>query len=258
MPLPPSFPFRVFRVFRGDYLFMHFLDLTLPSPEENIALDEALLLAAESGEGEILRFYDWPAPAVVLGSGGRIAEDVDEAACSSDAVPILRRTSGGGTVLLGPGCLVYTLVLAYQSAAELADIRASYRFILGRIAQALATNVGPIEQAGISDLVSAGRKFSGTAQQRKRSYLLHHGTLLYDMDLSLIPRYLREPPRQPEYRAGRPHLAFVGNLPLHRDEIKSRLQHIWRAEEARSAWPAAAVRQLVVDRYTNPQWTRRR
>jgi lipoate-protein ligase A len=238
---------------------MDLLDLTLPSLAENLALDEALLLAAESGScGEILRFWDWPTPAIVLGSGGRIAEDVDEAACVADGVPILRRASGGGTVLLGRGCLIYTLVLSYERDPELTDIRRSYRFILGRIAHALEKNVDPIEQAGVSDLVLAGRKFSGTAQQRKRAYLLHHGTLLYDMDLSLIPRYLREPPRQPEYRAGRPHLDFLTNLPLHRDEVKQQLRHIWMASQTRLTWPDAAVRQLVVDKFSNPQWTRRR
>jgi lipoate-protein ligase A len=238
---------------------MHFLDLTLPSPTENVALDEALLLAAESGDGdEILRFWEWPAPAVVLGSGGRLADDVDEAACSAESVPIVRRSSGGGTVLLGRGCLLYTLVLSYQRDPVLTDIRQSYRFILGRIAAALAESVGSLEQAGISDLVHAGRKFSGTAQQRKRSFLLHHGTLLYDMDLSQIPRYLREPPRQPEYRGGRSHLAFVGNLPLGREEIQQRLRRKWDAVETQGAWPAAQVKQLVLDKYDNPQWTRRR
>jgi lipoate-protein ligase A len=238
---------------------MDLLDLTLPTLAENVALDEALLLAAESGAGgEILRFWDWPAPAIVLGSGGRFADDVDEAACSADDVPIVRRASGGGTVLLGRGCLIYTLVVSYERDPELTDIRRSYRFILGRIASALAENVGPIEQAGISDLVLAGRKFSGTAQQRKRSYLLHHGTLLYDMDLTLIPRYLRDPPRQPEYRAGRPHLAFVTNLSLPREEIQQRLRHIWDADRARLTWPTAEVRQLVDEKYTNSQWTRRR
>ncbi|HTU91423.1 MAG TPA: lipoate--protein ligase family protein [Gemmataceae bacterium] len=238
---------------------MDLLDLTLPSAAENIALDEALLLAAESGDGdEVLRFWEWPAAAVVLGSGGRIAEDVDEAACSADEVPVLRRSSGGGTVLLGRGCLLYSLVLSYERHPQLADIRGSYRYILGCIGAGLTDSVGPIEHAGISDLVCAGRKFSGTAQQRKRSFLLHHGTLLYDMDLSLIPCYLREPPRQPDYRGSRTHLAFVGNLSLHGDEIKQRLRRLWDANESRQTWPAEEVKRLVVDKYDNPHWTRRR
>jgi lipoate-protein ligase A len=238
---------------------MHLLDLTLPSLAENIALDEALLLTAESGHGgEVMRFWEWPAPAVVLGAGGRLADDVAESACSADGVPILRRSSGGGTVLLGRGCLLYTLILAYEREPALTDIRRSYHLLLGRIGQALAEGNGPIEQAGISDLVFAGRKFSGTAQQRKRSFLLHHGTLLYDMDLSLISRYLHEPPRQPEYRGGRSHLAFVGNLPLHHDEIKERMRRVWCAVASGAAWSAEEVSRLIADKYDNPQWTRRR
>ncbi|MHB1423776.1 MAG: lipoate--protein ligase family protein [Gemmataceae bacterium] len=238
---------------------MYFLDLTLPSPAENVALDEALLLAAESGDGgEILRFWEWTTPAIVLGSGGKLADDVHEEVCSAEGVPILRRSSGGGTVLLDRGCLLYTLILSYERHSDLADIRRSYRFILDRIAYALAENVGPIEQAGISDLVRAGRKFSGTAQQRKRAFLLHHGTLLHDMDLSAIRRYLREPPKQPEYREGRCHLDFLRNLPLRNGEIKRRLRRIWDAGEASLSWPAAEVRRLVVEKYANPLWTRRR
>jgi lipoate-protein ligase A len=238
---------------------MHFLDLTLPSPAENLALDEALLLDAESGHGnEVLRVWEWPEPAVVLGSGGRIADDVDEAACAADDVPILRRSSGGGTVLLGRGCLLYTLILNYEGDPALREVRPSYRFILGRLVQALAEGVGLIEPAGISDLVFAGRKFTGTAQQRKRSFLLHHGTLLYDMDLSLIPRYLREPPRQPEYRAGRPHLAFVGNLPLFRDQIEHRLRHAWGADDPLLVWPSDEAQRLVTEKYTQREWIWRR
>ena len=84
---------------------MRFLDLTLPTPAENLALDEALLLEAEAGRGEeLLRVWEWPTFAVVLGSGCRLGAEVNEAACRSDHVPILRRASGGGTVLLGAGC----------------------------------------------------------------------------------------------------------------------------------------------------------
>src|SRR6478735_8844240 len=117
---------------------MWFLDQTLDTLNENLALDEALLLDAEAGDGgEVLRVWEWPRPAVVLGAGGRIADDVDVAACDRDGVPLARRSSGGGTVLLGPGCLLYSLVLRYDRAPELRDIRKSYHWILERVVEAL-------------------------------------------------------------------------------------------------------------------------
>src|SRR5262245_1678404 len=105
---------------------MHFLDLTLPTAAENLALDEALLLEAEAGRGgEVLRLWEWPRPAVVLGAGCRLAEEVHEANCLADGVPILRRASGGGTVLLGEGCLLFSLVLAYDRSPALSAVALS-------------------------------------------------------------------------------------------------------------------------------------
>ena len=235
---------------------MLYLDRTLPSAAENLALDEALLLEAEAGRGgEVLRVWEWPGLAVVLGSGCRLAEDVDEAACAADGVPVLRRASGGGTVLLGPGCLLYTLVLDQEREPALTQILPSYRFILGRVAAALGVEVA---QEGISDLALGGRKFSGNAQQRKRRHLLHHGTLLYAFDLGRVGRHLRPPPRQPEYRAGRTHADFLLNLPLSATELKRRLRTAWGADAEQSSWPEAEVRRLVADKYASPEWTRRR
>ena len=74
---------------------MYLLDRTLPTLAENLALDEALLLDAEAGGPEVLRLWRWEQPAVVLGAGGRLADDVDEDACRADGVPIQRRSSGG-------------------------------------------------------------------------------------------------------------------------------------------------------------------
>src|SRR5690348_17200693 len=147
---------------------MQFVDETLPSLAENLALDEALLVDAENGHGgEVLRVWEWLEHAVVLGSGCRLAEDTDEAACLAGGVPILRRSSGGGTVLLGPGCLCYSLVLSYERSAALRDIRGSYCHILGRMREALSDLVPELACAGISDLAAGGRKFSGNSQQRK-------------------------------------------------------------------------------------------
>jgi lipoate-protein ligase A len=192
----------------------------------------------------------------VLGAGCRLAEEVDEAACQADGVPLLRRASGGGTVLWGRGCLLYSLVLNQESHPALADIRASYRHILQRVAQAV--DLPGITVAGISDLALGQRKFSGNAQQRKRRHLLHHGTLLYAFDLDAVARYLRQPPRQPDYRAGRDHQHFLMNLPLSAEQLKQRLRRAWAAEDGEVPWSEEAVRQLCEEKYALDEWTRRR
>ena len=238
---------------------MRFLNLTLPSLFENLGLDEALLLEAEAGaSGEALRCWAWPWPAVVLGAGGVIADDVDEAACTAGGVPLARRSSGGGTVLLGSGCLNFSLILDIDSCPPLQQIGTSYRFILGRVANCLADLLPGIEPAGTSDLAAEGRKFSGNSQQRKRRFILHHGTILHRFDLNLIGRYLRLPPRRPDYRANRPHADFLINLPARPAELVARMQKEWAATEARSDWPEARVRQLVDEKFGLEEWVRRR
>jgi lipoate-protein ligase A len=227
--------------------------------EENLALDEALLLQAESGDGgEVLRLWEWGPPAVVLGAGGRLAADVNEAACLQDQVPILRRASGGGTVLVGTGCLIYTLVLAYERAPELGDVGASYVHILDQMSNCLGGLVPGMGRAGTSDLAVGGRKFSGNAQQRKRDHLVHHGTLLYGFDLDLVGRYLHLPERQPDYRRGRDHTEFLMNLPLEVSELKYGLRQCWQAHVETLTWPAEVVGQLVAEKYGQADWVRRR
>src|SRR5262249_20908823 len=99
---------------------MQYKDVSLASPQENLDLDESLLLMAEKQEGgEVLRFWESPVAFVVLGLSGKADVDVNEVNASKDHVPVLRRSSGGGTVVQGPGCLNYSLVLSKQKHPEL-------------------------------------------------------------------------------------------------------------------------------------------
>jgi lipoate-protein ligase A len=238
---------------------MRLLDLTQPSLAENLALDEALLLASQTNSGgEILRLWEWPRPAVILGAACRLAADVSETACLADGVPILRRSSGGGTVLLGSGCLVFSLVLSYDRSPLLREIRSSYCYILGLLRDALADLLPGIACAGTSDLAADGLKFSGNAQQRKRNHVLHHGTLLYAFDLEMMNRYLRMPARQPDYRSGREHGAFVRNLPTDATDLKRRLREAWGATTPIDSWPRELMQQLVAEKYGKAKWNRRR
>jgi len=157
-----------------------------------------------------------------LGRSGIVARDVNEAACGADGVPILRRISGGGAVLLGPGCVNYSLFLSLEKHPELRDVRASYRHILSWLIRTLG--VPGLEIRGLSDLALAGKKVSGNAQRRGSKAMLHHGTLVYGLDPALVERYLKEPARQPDYRRGRTHREFLGSLPLSAGEIAKRLE----------------------------------
>jgi lipoate-protein ligase A len=238
---------------------MRLLDLTLPTVAENLALDEALLLAAEEADaGEALRLWENPGVAGVLGAGGSVEIDVNVPACRAAGIPILRRASGGGTVLIGPGCLCFSLVLAYDRVAGLNEIPASNRYILDRVRNALRAIVPDAEAAGTSDLVVNGRKFAGNAQQRKRRHFLHHGTLLCGFDLALIGRHLNAPERQPEYRRQRPHGDFVVNLPASVAEVKRLLIAEWQPEGEYEPLPWERVRDLVAEKYSRDEWNLRR
>ncbi len=238
---------------------MRLLDLTMPTPAENLALDEALLLAAEEADGgELLRLWELPALAVVVGSGGSVEIDVKVAACEADGVPILRRASGGGTVLLGSGCLCFSLVIACERLPGLNEIPASNRYVLRRILRALQGIVPDAVVEGTSDLAVSGRKFSGNAQQRKRRHFLHHGTLLCGSDLGLVPKYLNAPERQPTYRQDRPHAEFVMNLPTTVADVKRLLVEEWQPDGEYESLPCDVVQRLVEEKYSREEWNRRR
>jgi len=233
------------------------LDRAWPTLAENLAVDEALLLAAEGGGPEALRFWEWPTTAVVLGAGGILAADVDEVACERDQVEIQRRSSGGGTVLLGRGCLCFSLILSFDRDPALRHVNPSYRWILDRFSRALAP-IADLRMNGICDLVVAGRKCGGNAQQRKRTHLLHHGTLLYDFELELASRYLRMPDRQPEYRAHRTHAEFLLNLPVTAAVLRDRLITEWQATIGTFPDIEGRTDEVLKNRYQQADWVRRR
>ncbi len=225
---------------------LQLLDLTLPLPAENLALDEALLDELDEHGGEpLLRFWESNLHFVVLGPSCRLVEDVHLAACEQDRVPILRRASGGGTVMQGPGCLSYAFVLPLDLHPHLANIRGTYRFILERIAAALHRWEPAVAVQGVSDLAIGGMKISGNAQRRKRQALLFQGTILHDMPVDLIARYLKQPRRQPDYRADRPHRLFLRTINAPSQDIKQAIATAWGADSAIHDLPTARMSSSI-------------
>lgn len=239
---------------------LQLVDVSLESPALNLALDEALLehCEADAGAGGVLRFWRTPEYFVVVGYGNRVAAEVDVAACDAAGIPVLRRCSGGGTVLQGPGCLNYALVLPVTESGPLASITGSNAFVMERNREAVAGLVGQaVKIEGHTDLAMAGRKFSGNSQRRRRRCLLFHGTFLLGFELELIGRMLRPPTREPAYRQGRGHGEFVMNLPVAEGDLRTALRQVWGAQKEMDNPPVALARELAAARYGNDGWNRR-
>ncbi len=227
---------------------MKFLDLTLPAPAENLACDEVLLdLCDENGgDHEVLRFWESSTPFAVLGYSNKVATEVNLDPARQDNVPVLRRVTGGGAVLQGPGCLNYSLILRITDPIHETNVQ-----IMRRHAAALGTGV---EVRGTSDLTLGDLKFSGNAQRRKRRALLFHGTFLLDFDIERVERLLPMPSRQPSYRQNRRHRDFLTNIATQRRAIKDVLVRTWQATPTDDA-PLETIAALARSRYSSDEWT---
>lgn len=235
---------------------MRYLNLTLPTAAENLALDEAILEEAEAGAeaGETLRLWESPQPMVVIGRSSQVDAEVRLDVCRELGIPVLRRPSGGLSIVAGPGCLMYALVLSYQMHPQLRVLNNAHRWVLDTLATALGNLLPGVGCRGTSDLAIAGRKFSGNSARCRRNHLLYHGTLLYDFPLPLIERCLKMPPRMPDYRDGRPHEGFVTNLGLEPEAIRQALVNAFDAREPCLPWPEHRTAQIVAEKYSQPEW----
>ncbi len=238
---------------------MQCLELTDADPAHNLACDEALLDWCEQEEADaILRIWEPQSYFVVLGHSNRIITEVDEAACAARGIPILRRFSGGGAVLQGPGCLNYALIMKHERSGTFGDVAGAYRRVLKRHRSLVEKLIAePVQIEGVSDLAIGGQKFSGNAQHRRHQYNLVHGSFLLNFDLALIESCLRMPSRQPAYRQSRSHRSFLRNLFVDSATIREGLRREWQIDAEFHAVPFQRIEELASQRYSSSDWNRK-
>jgi lipoate-protein ligase A len=189
----------------------------------NMAVDQAILEAVVEGASQpTLRFYAWAPPCLSLGRGQPLA-DVDQDACRAAGVDIVRRPTGGRSIL-------HTDELTYSASLLQSDARAeggvveSYRRLsegllagLGRlgvrVAQSVSRGPGSVADTAVCfetpadyEITSGGRKLVGSAQWRSRGGVLQHGTLPLYGDLTRIVDYMVLPDAEQSAQRRRLHL----------------------------------------------------
>ena len=167
----------------------------LPAPPlaavMQLALDELLLDSVAAGAPPALRFWNWTEPCLVLGSNQSLRSEVDLEAAAGLGFGVVRRMSGGGTMMVQPGGVItYSLYLPEAAIGRHSFIESFAA--LDAFAVSALRGIGV--DAGyrpINDIVSPLGKIAGSAQARRRGAILHHTTIAVRLDPALVPRLIR-------------------------------------------------------------------
>ena len=198
------------------------LEGNAPGAERGISSDFALFDALRASASA--QTWTCAETAVVLGVSRNVDAEVDVAECGRRGVALLRRASGGGTVVIGPGTLQYAFALPHRGRGEAASVDTPFldpssidavkRFCSIAVREALAASgcSEAVDDDASGDLRIGSRKIAGVALRRRRDASLLHGTLLLEANLDLVAAVLRHPSREPAWRGGRPHLDFLRNV----------------------------------------------
>ena len=163
------------------------VDLEAQDPAFGVALDEALVEGVRAGSEDALRFWI-NERAVVIGRSQRLEAEVDRPAAERHGFTVVRRMSGGGTVLHYPGNLNVSLILS--DAAKLGPVETAFERVGAAIIDGL-TSLGAEARAASHALFSGGSKISGAAQARRGASVLYHATLLVKASPIPMPEILR-------------------------------------------------------------------
>ena len=182
---------------------MKYYRLKTTSPYQNLAVEEYLLRTAEDDV-----FMLWQnEPTVVIGKNQNAYAEVDLAVAREKGVHVSRRITGGGAVYHDLGNINYTFITSTEKAAVL-----DYAYFCKPILEALAELGLSCSLSGRNDLECEGRKFSGNAQHAANGRILHHGTILFDTDVSEMASVLKIDREKLAYRGVHSHRSRVVNL----------------------------------------------
>ncbi len=172
---------------------------------EQLLLEEALL-ATETGNWCLIN--QGTPPAIVMGISAKKEELIAADKVLNDPIPLIRRFSGGGTVVVDEN----TLFVTFICEKTLHDFP-PYPEPIMRWAEALYKAAFPKQGLFLreNDFVIGEKKIGGNAQYIKKHKWLHHTSFLWDYDEKKMD-YLLHPKKTPPYRQGRTHADFLCRL----------------------------------------------
>lgn len=147
---------------------------------------------------------------IVLGASNHPEESLFTDNVIRDNIAVLKRPSGGQTVMLTPDNLIVSVVFSGDEVMHPKEIFNNMNLLL--ISALKEAGISDLSMMGISDIAISGKKISGSAIYRSKDKLLFHAVLNLGESPSTFEQYLRHPQKEPDYRNGRKHVDFVTSL----------------------------------------------
>lgn len=230
------------------------------APPLSAALDESILDARNrEAVPNTLHFYSRNRPTVSIGQNERVEQSVNLEQARKRGVFIIRRCSGGSAVYMEGGQLIFAAIIHRSDLPN--DIMKSYEVACGAIVAGLKKLGLEASHKPINDILIDGRKVSGSAQLRRGNAVLHHATLIIDLDLEAVRAVLR--PKNVGEEVSH-NLVGIGSLMDHepginevKDAIAQGFSEKFNAEIVPGELIAEEIKRsdkLVTDKYGRDEW----
>lgn len=227
------------------------------NPDFNLATEEFLF----KNRKENIHFFYVNSPSVIIGKHQNALAEVNLSYLEENNIPLYRRLSGGGTVYHDEGNINYCFIKTGETS-DLVNFKEATQPII-----AVLNSWGiPVRSGQRNDLLLNYKKISGNACHVSKNRVMHHGTLLYNSNLNVLTKSLKNDPLQFNDKAVKSVRSQVVNI---KDVIKNE----WSSEEfmkklessIRKSTPEiqtyelsnediAAIEKLRVDKYKTWEW----
>ena len=229
-----------------------FLTHDFTDPYFNLASEEYLLKHRKE-----YFIYLWiNAPAVIVGVNQNTVQEVNLDYTTSHGIKVVRRQTGGGAVYHDLNNLCYTVIAPFRENVD------NYRRFTAPVIEYLNTLGVKAEFSGRNDIVVGGKKISGNAQTVSGGRIMHHGTLLFDTDMTALTFALKPNKLKTESKGIKSVRARVTNIKQYLpdmtvEEFKNGLKEYFKKtceEYVLTENDIAEIDKLVRDKYSLYEW----
>lgn len=179
---------------------------------------------------------DLAKPVIVVGLSGNVDELVDVGKAKKDDIPLIRRFTGGGTVITDKDTMIVSIIFGSRNAFSKLpyapnpfprDIMSwTSKMIYQQAFDSLCGTDAGFRLRENDYVMLDGKKIGGNAQAISGERWLHHTSFLWDFDSKNMD-YLKHPKKAPSYRSGREHRDFLCRIKDHvKDEKRNHPQSL--------------------------------